>query len=62
MKMPGGGADGRALGEAGDLLGQLRLGERDLLADQQRGLLGDLRDALPRSDSCGSVIVSRPVS
>jgi len=42
----GRGADRRALGQAGGLLGQLRLGERDLLADEQRGLLGDLLDRL----------------
>ena len=45
----GGGADGRALGEPGDLLGHLGLGELDLLADEQRGLLGDLLDRLARA-------------
>jgi hypothetical protein len=39
-------ADDGALEELGDLLGHLRLGELDLLADEERGRLGDLLDRL----------------
>ena len=45
-KMPADDADDRALDELGDLLGHLGLGELDLLADEQRGALGDLLDRL----------------
>jgi hypothetical protein len=40
----GGQADRGALGELGQLLGDLQLGQLDLLADEQLGLVGDLVD------------------
>ena len=42
----GGDADDRAAQELADFLGDLRLGELDLLADQRRGAFGDVEDEL----------------